>query len=409
MSSFFALAGWRSLGFLFVSIQETFQVNRTEGSWPIVVLSALGYLIGIITGPLAHSFYARPVIIAGAAISSIGLMLSFFATSIGFLTFSLGAIHAIGTGMVFIVAPIIISEHFVKNTGLAMGINYAGITAALFVFPKLLEYLVAGYGLHGALLICGAITMNGLAFSLLTRRPGCRTVAVDESQVFAHVPPKKIENERNNKLSDAFTVFKSPMFYLIMYSFNAYCMSYDLYMSLFVDFACDRGVTVSTALTVMAAGAVSEGVGRFLLPIAVDRSLLKNNVALTFTLSAEAVAFFLLPFLRNNGPIFAVAVAIGFIIGTAIVLFPVTLVHYFGHEKMSVAFGIIVASAGLQSFVRPLLISHFRDNGGAYDWLFVICGVVNVVAAALWIVVLALERSRKKILVLVEKKSNRRH
>ncbi|KAL3181508.1 hypothetical protein MRX96_008561 [Rhipicephalus microplus] len=105
MSSFFALAGWRSLGFLFVAIQETFQVNRTEGSWPIVVLGALGYMTGFITGPLAQRFGGRPVISLGAAISSIGLMSSFFATTIGFLTFSLGVLHAIGTGMVFIVAP----------------------------------------------------------------------------------------------------------------------------------------------------------------------------------------------------------------------------------------------------------------------------------------------------------------
>ncbi|XP_075740436.1 monocarboxylate transporter 12-B-like isoform X3 [Rhipicephalus microplus] len=402
MSSFFALAGWRSLGFLFVAIQETFQVNRTEGSWPIVVLGALGYMTGFITGPLAQRFGGRPVISLGAAISSIGLMSSFFATTIGFLTFSLGVLHAIGTGMVFIVAPTIVSEHFVKNLGLAMGLNYAGVTAALFVFPKLLEYLVAGYGLRGALLICGAITMNGLAFSIFTGRPTWRVVAAGEDPVSTKLPPKAPEVERSHEIWHALTVFRSPMFYLIMYSFNAYCMSYDLYMSLFVDFASDRGVTVATALSVMAAGAVTEGVGRFTLPMAVDRSLITNNVALMLTLGAEAVAFLMLPFLHNHGLIFAVAILIGFIIGTAIVLFPVTLDYYFGHEKMSIAFGIVVASAGLQSFVRPSLIGHFRDRGGAYDWLFIICGVANVVAAALWMVALAWENSRRKNIALVE-------
>ncbi|KAL1475012.1 hypothetical protein MTO96_037601 [Rhipicephalus appendiculatus] len=77
MSSFFALAGWRSMGLLFVAMLETFQVTRVDASWPIVVLGALGYMA------------------------------------------------AIGTGMVYIVAtPTIISEHFVKNKGLAMGLNY---------------------------------------------------------------------------------------------------------------------------------------------------------------------------------------------------------------------------------------------------------------------------------------------
>ncbi|KAL1469734.1 hypothetical protein MTO96_040887, partial [Rhipicephalus appendiculatus] len=106
----------------------------------------------------------------------------------------------------------------------------------------------------------------------------------------------------------------------------------------------------------MAAGAVSEGLGRFMLPSAVDRNLLTSNAALTITLCVEAAAFLLLPFVHIHGFIFAVAVGISFVIGTGIVIFPVTLEYYFGHEKMSVAFGIVVASAGLQSLMRPSLI-----------------------------------------------------
>lgn len=395
-SSFFAMAGRRSAGFLFVAILETFQVNRTEGSWPIMVMGAVVYLAGFITGPLVHKFTARPVIIAGAMISGTGAILSFFARTIGFMTFTLGIIHAIGTGMVFIVAPTIISEHFVKNKGLAMGLNFAGVTAGLFVFPKLLEYFTATYGLRGALLIFGAVTMNGLAFSLFPRTPAWRKASAHKNQLAAQFPSKATGAKATNKLSDALTVFKSPVFYLIIYSFNAYAFGYECYISLFVDFASDRGVAVSTAVTVMSAGAISEIFGRFTLPAAADRGLLHIKTAVVFTLAAEAVAFLILPSLRSQELIFAMAVAIAFLIGTGMVIFPVTLASYFGHEKMSVSFGIVVASAGMLSFVKPCLIGHFRDNVGAYDWLFVICGVSNAVGATLWIVVLAWERSRSK-------------
>ncbi|XP_070389716.1 monocarboxylate transporter 13-like isoform X2 [Dermacentor albipictus] len=395
-SSFFAMAGRRSAGFLFVATLETFQVNRTEGSWPIMAMGAVVYLAGFITGPLAHRFNARPVIIAGAVISAAGAILSFFATSIGFMTLTLGVIHAIGSGMVFIVAPTIISEHFVKNKGLAMGVNFAGVTAGLFVFPKLLEYLTATYGLRGALLIFGAVIMNGLAFSLFPRTPAWRKASRGKNELAAQFPSKAIGDNGTNELRHALTVFKSPVFYLIIYSFNAYCFGYECYMSLFVDFACDRGVTLSTAVTVMSAGAISEIFGRFTLPAAGDRGLLSIKTAVVLTLAAEAVTFLVLPLLRSQGLIFTVAIVIAFIIGTAMVIFPVTLASYFGYEKMSVSFGIVVGSAGMLSFVKPSLIGHFRDRVGAYDWLFVICGLLNGVGAALWIVVLALERSRSK-------------
>ncbi|XP_049519471.1 monocarboxylate transporter 14-like [Dermacentor silvarum] len=153
-------------------------------------------------------------------------------------------------------------------------------------------------------------------------------------------------------------------------------------MSLFVDFASDRGVAVSTAVTVMSAGAISEILGRFILPTAADRGLLTIKTTIVLTLSALAVTFLVLPLLRSQELIVAVAVAIAFTIGTGLVIFPVTLASYFGYEKMSVSFGIVVASAGMLSLVKPSLIGHFRDNVGAYDWLFVICGILNVVGAS---------------------------
>ncbi|XP_050028777.3 monocarboxylate transporter 12-like isoform X1 [Dermacentor andersoni] len=400
LASFFAMAGRRSTGFLFVAILETFQVNRVEGSWPIMVLGAVVCLAGFIVGPLAHWFNARPVIIAGAVLSGAGAIFSSFATTIAFMTVTLGVIHAIGAGMVFIVAPTIISEHFVKNKGLAMGVNYAGITAGLFVFPKLLEYLTSTYGLRGALLIFGAVTMNGLAFSLFPRTPDWRKASRGKNQLAARFPSKAIGDNGTNELSHALTVFKSPVFYLIMYSFNAYCFGYECYISLFVDFACDRGVALSTAVTAMSAGAIAEILGRLTLPAAADRGLLNINTAVVLTLAGEAVAFLVLPLLRSQGLIFAMAAVIAFIVGTGMVILPMTLASYFGHEKMSLSFGIVVASAGMLSFVKPCLIGHFRDRVGAYDWLFVICGVLNAIAAALWVVVIARERSRSKLEVI---------
>ncbi|KAL3210811.1 hypothetical protein MRX96_036859 [Rhipicephalus microplus] len=46
LACFFAMAGRRSAGFLFVAILDTFQVNRSDGSWPIMLMGGLVYLAG---------------------------------------------------------------------------------------------------------------------------------------------------------------------------------------------------------------------------------------------------------------------------------------------------------------------------------------------------------------------------
>ncbi|KAK8769291.1 monocarboxylate transporter 12-like isoform X2 [Amblyomma americanum] len=387
------MAGRRSAGFLFVAILDTFQVNRSEGSWPIMLMGGLVYLAGLITGPLAHRFNARPVIIAGAVISGVGAMVSFFPESITAMTVTLGAIHAIGAGMVFVVSPTIISEHFVKHKGLAMGINFTGVTMGTFAFPKLLEYLTKSYGLRGALLIFGAIVMNGLAFSLFPRTPKWRSVPPEQKQG----SPAPSCAEKHGTLRHGLTVFKHPIFYLVMYSFIVHSFGFECYISLFVDFAVDRGVAVSSAVTMVSMGAIAEALGRLTLPAAVDRGWLTNKQLIVIIFSVQGSMFILLPFLYVHGLIFAVAVVIAYTIGTGLVLFPVILAAYLGLERMSMSYGMVIASAGLLSFIKPSVVGHFRDHVGAYDVLFIICGSLIAFAALIWILVFTWElRQRKK-------------
>ncbi|KAM7311867.1 monocarboxylate transporter 12-like [Ixodes scapularis] len=98
-------------------------------------------------------------------------MLSFFAHKLWILHLTLGAIHGFGSGIVYAMNPVVISEHFEKYMALATGINFAGSPLGSFIFPKILEQLVQAYGFHGAMLIFASILLNGVAFSLFLRRP----------------------------------------------------------------------------------------------------------------------------------------------------------------------------------------------------------------------------------------------
>ncbi|XP_077511364.1 monocarboxylate transporter 12-like isoform X2 [Amblyomma americanum] len=347
LASCFAMSVRRSSGLLFVAIQETFLTNKSDGSWPIMVMGAVMYL------------------------------------------------SAIGGGMVFIVAPTIINEHFDKRKGLAMGLNYTGVTMGLFVFPKLLEYLTKLYGLRGSLLIFGAVLMNGLAFSLFTRTPKWINTRT-ENQGIAENSSTSRNEKAERTLQYGLSVLKHPTFYLIMYSFNAYSLVFECYITLFVDFAIDRGVPVSSAVTISSMGAIAEIAGRFIIPAAVDRGLLGNKAVMVLLLSAEGIILILLPVISNHVQIFAADLVIAFLVGTGMVVFPMILASYFGQERLSMSFGMVIATSGMLSFAKPSLVGYFRDRVGAYDWLFVICGTLNLVGTAVWALVITLEARHKK-------------
>uniref|UniRef100_A0A131XIU1 Putative monocarboxylate transporter n=1 Tax=Hyalomma excavatum TaxID=257692 RepID=A0A131XIU1_9ACAR len=190
LSSFFASSAGRSGGFIFVAVQETWQTNRRDAAWPVLMMTAGIQASGVLSGPLAQRFTVRPVTIFGSVLSSVGLILSSFAPNTTILTLSLGAIHGIGAGMVIMSQPMCLVQHFDTYKGLATGLNFAGAAMAFFVFPIVLEFLTETYGFRGAMLLLGAISLNAMAFTLFLRKPEwlgqCTTISKSEKGAEPH-------------------------------------------------------------------------------------------------------------------------------------------------------------------------------------------------------------------------------
>ncbi|CAN7986351.1 unnamed protein product [Ixodes pacificus] len=414
LSTFFALAPLRSSGILYVIIMNEFNVSRQEASWTIMLLGGARVLSGLLAGPLGHRFTARPVIIVGSAISALGVMLSFFADSIGTLHAALGAVHGFGSGIVYAMNPIVISEHFVKYKGLAMGINFAGSTLGTFVFPKLLEYLVGVFGFHGALLIFGGLLLNSVAFSLFLRQPvwlkseSTTTLneVTDETECQGRAEQWTISGsvaDRDAIVKDkpgsmlmGLSIFKLPMFYIITYSFISFNLSYDCYNSLFIDFAIDKGIPMSSAVTMTSLSSVPDLVGRLVLPAVTDRGLIKRRTLMMALIALVGVLYIVLPYQRGYDIIFVLTSGVALLLGCGVVLFPVLLVEYVGLDRMAMATGMLTALSATFSFGKPSIIGYFRDTLGSYHYLFVVCGCVAISASVTWAVVAAVSRNTVK-------------
>ncbi|CAN7938893.1 unnamed protein product [Ixodes hexagonus] len=414
LSAFFALAPLRSSGILYVIIMSEFNVSRQDASWTIMLLGGARVLSGLLAGPLGHRFTARPVILLGSVISALGVMLGFFADSIGTLHAALGVIHGFGSGIVYAMNPIVISEHFVKYKGLAMGINFAGSTLGTFVFPKLLEYLVQTFGFHGALLIFGALLLNSAAFSLFLRQPiwlkSDSTTSLnkltDEIECQRPADPYTIsgplvDRDANLKakpesMLSGLSIFKVSMFYVITYSFISFNLSYDCYNSLFIDFAIDKGIPMSKAVTMTSLSSVPDLVGRLVLPAITDRGIVKRRTFMMTLLALVGILYIVLPYQRGYATIFVLTSAVALLLGCGVVLFPVLLVEYVGLDRMAMATGMLTALSAVFSFGKPSIIGYFRDTLGSYHFLFVACGCVAISASLTWVVIAAVSRNTDK-------------
>uniref|UniRef100_A0A224Z2A7 Monocarboxylate transporter n=1 Tax=Rhipicephalus zambeziensis TaxID=60191 RepID=A0A224Z2A7_9ACAR len=168
----------RCLGFFFSAFMSTFDVSRAEASLPLAVYVGFMFLSGLFAAILIPAFGTRISTIIGATCLILGLCVSFFASGVTVLIFTAGFLSGSGHGIIINSGVVCVSQYFDKRRGVALGLNMAGATIASMVFPKLYEYLLAEYGLHGTFLIIGASMGNMVPLAMIMKAPPWKVAAL---------------------------------------------------------------------------------------------------------------------------------------------------------------------------------------------------------------------------------------
>lgn len=150
----------KSFGVLFVEFIEVFNASQVTASWIPAVCYFLYSSLGPLASYLSAKYSYRTVTLIGGTFASIGMVASFFASSIHFLYISYGVFVGIGAGLSFPPGIFIVTSYFLKYRGLANGIAISGSALGSIFLPPFLRYLLETYGYRGAVLIMGGITLN---------------------------------------------------------------------------------------------------------------------------------------------------------------------------------------------------------------------------------------------------------
>ncbi|XP_056419089.1 monocarboxylate transporter 14 isoform X2 [Hyla sarda] len=115
---------------------------------------------GPFIGLFINTCGCRKTAVIGGFLTSLGWVLSAFATNVHFLFFTFGVTAGIGSGMVYLPAVVMVGQYFQKRRALAQGLSTTGTGFGTFLITVLLKYLCAEYGWRNAMIIQGAVTLN---------------------------------------------------------------------------------------------------------------------------------------------------------------------------------------------------------------------------------------------------------
>ncbi|XP_055902991.1 monocarboxylate transporter 9 [Eupeodes corollae] len=150
----------KSFGVLFLEFLDAFNASPATAAWIPALCYFLYSSLGPVSSILSVKYSFRTVTIMGGASAAIGMIISFWATSVSFLYISYGVLVGIGAGLSFPPTVYIVTSYFVKLRGLANGLCISGSALGSIILPPLLRYLLVTYGYRGAVLIMGGVTLN---------------------------------------------------------------------------------------------------------------------------------------------------------------------------------------------------------------------------------------------------------
>ncbi|XP_078526764.1 monocarboxylate transporter 13-like isoform X2 [Lissotriton helveticus] len=159
----------RSFGVFFVEFVHHFDELAGRVSW----ITSIGIAVQQFASPLASAlstrYGARPVVMVGGLLASLGMFLGSFATGLMHLYLCIGLLSGIGYALVFTPSIGAVARYFKKKRTLATGLAFTGVGLSSFAFSPLFQYLVDSYSWRGALIIVSGITLNLLVCGALLR------------------------------------------------------------------------------------------------------------------------------------------------------------------------------------------------------------------------------------------------
>lgn len=317
----------------------------------------------LFAGKLQDKLGIRKLISIAGIIMGIGLMLTSKVTSISMLYVLAGLIVGAADGIAYITTLSNCIKWFPEKKGLISGISVGAYGTGSLVFKYINASLISYKGVSGAFLYWGIMTMILiLTGAQLLKDASSETVTVNNS------------SKENN-----FTVremLKTRQAYLLFIVFFTACMS-GLYL---IGIVKDIGVQLAGLKPAVAANAVAmvaifNTSGRIVLGALSDK--VGRLKVVLFTLTATAVAVFVLSFVHLNYAIFFVCVAgIAFCFGGNITVFPAIVGDFFGLKNHSKNYGIIYQGFGLGalsgSFIAALM--------GGFKPTFMVVGILCIIS-----------------------------
>lgn len=373
-------------GVLFVPILDTFGWSRGVGSLAASFRQPVGGAMGPIVGMFVDRYGARPVVIGGVLITSLGLsslawMQSLWMLFVSFGIISLGMSATLGVGF-----NSAIVNWFVRNRGRALGIGYSGaILSGPFV--AVVVWMEATYGWRDTAFMTGVgMLLLGLPLALIVRtRPSDIGVLPDGDDPSDPVAVEAQRVAQSGPQSSAGEALRNPNLWLLGLVFGLLTMGISGFMLHQIPYFESLGFSRGAAASTLAYFTILSVVGRVGTGFVMDwmgRRGMDLRLIPAGLLAIQAVALFMAAYIDAYWQIIPFTLLFGISFGGGIPARPILITRVFGLRQYGTIQGTLNFLVIPFSVVSPMLLGLFYDWRGDYYAAVMLLAVLTTAGIA---------------------------
>ncbi|MEK4663610.1 OFA family MFS transporter [Priestia sp. FSL H7-0729] len=338
------------------------------------ICNSVGPITMISGGWINDRFGPKKVILIGGLLFGGGMILSGFATSVGFLVFAYGIVLGLGTGMVYGCTISNSIKFFPDKRGLVGGVTTAAYGLSSVIIPPIANAFISNSGVTSAFFI------TGTSFLIIV----CAASFFIEKCPSDFVPsgwtPKTVNVNSSLKADKNWKgMLASPLFYV---------MILILISGAFAGLMCTSqaspiaqkmvGLSAAAATTVVSVLALFNTGGRILAGYISDKIGRINTLAVASLLSVAGLIFLYLSGGSNVVTFYIGISAIGLSFGSLMGVFPGFTADQFGTKNNSVNYGIMFIGFAIAGYFGPSIMRNVFSADGSYQRAFVIAAILGM-------------------------------
>jgi len=361
---------------LTLPMTEEFGWSRTQFSGGLTAMMLVGGCSAPFLGRMVDKIGARMMIICGTFIVGLITMAmsqqdgSLWQFYFGFAVLGFAGTTAIGYGK-------IIGALFNKHRGKALAIFGVESSIAGMFAPKLIQFLIDGYGWRGMFVGLGIIILSVIPILLLLLKE-------PEAPKIPDAAPGAEAGEAPG-LTPMQAMKTRDFWFILLASVIAMAPAMGLQPHL-IPFILSRGISIDTAVWMATLSQFAMGVGTIAGGFLMDKFETAKVAAPFSAMTALGLLFYLFLGAGTMGFSFLLlaTIFIGFSGGAKRPMGTVFQLRFFGLKSFGSLIGIQTPFQTFCMGVSPLLVGMYFDKYGNYDLVFVILSVLMAITFLLY-------------------------